>query len=97
MSLSLNKLKIFQFCLLISVICKCVRSVNNYSFYFFATSFYNDFGPLNLAMLYRYCQKVNRKLKVMNDCIRIKILTVGTLIVRCIRQIAKQLECAMTS
>ena len=27
-------------------------------------NFYSDFGPLNLAMLYRYCQKVNRKLKV---------------------------------
>ncbi|XP_066912800.1 dual specificity protein phosphatase CDC14A-like [Clytia hemisphaerica] len=26
-------------------------------------NFYADFGPLNLSMLYRYCQKVNRKLK----------------------------------
>ncbi|CAN9502971.1 unnamed protein product [Ophioblennius macclurei] len=26
-------------------------------------SFYADFGPLNLAMLYRYCCKVNKKLK----------------------------------
>ncbi|XP_042354220.1 dual specificity protein phosphatase CDC14AB-like [Plectropomus leopardus] len=26
-------------------------------------SFYVDFGPLNLAMLYRYCCKVNKKLK----------------------------------
>ncbi|XP_034744447.1 cell division cycle 14Aa [Etheostoma cragini] len=26
-------------------------------------SFYADFGPLNLAMLYRYCCKVNNKLK----------------------------------
>ncbi|KMQ92112.1 dual specificity protein phosphatase cdc14a [Lasius niger] len=26
-------------------------------------NFYADFGPLNLAMLYRYCQKVNKKLK----------------------------------
>ncbi|XP_055318667.1 tyrosine-protein phosphatase cdc-14 isoform X2 [Sitodiplosis mosellana] len=25
-------------------------------------SFFNDFGPLNLCMLYRYCQKLNRKL-----------------------------------
>uniref|UniRef100_A0A3P8X1M7 protein-tyrosine-phosphatase n=1 Tax=Cynoglossus semilaevis TaxID=244447 RepID=A0A3P8X1M7_CYNSE len=25
-------------------------------------SFYEDFGPLNLAVLYRYCSKVNRKL-----------------------------------
>lgn len=27
-------------------------------------NFYSDFGPLNLAMLYRYCHKLNRKLKV---------------------------------
>jgi len=26
-------------------------------------NFYSDFGPLNLAVLYRYCQKVNKKLK----------------------------------
>ncbi|KAM4623309.1 dual specificity protein phosphatase CDC14AB-like [Polymixia lowei] len=26
-------------------------------------SFYADFGPLNLAMLYRYCSKLNKKLK----------------------------------
>ncbi len=26
-------------------------------------NFYNDFGPLNLAMLYRYCCKLNKKLK----------------------------------
>uniref|UniRef100_A0A668UDG2 Dual specificity/tyrosine protein phosphatase N-terminal domain-containing protein n=1 Tax=Oreochromis aureus TaxID=47969 RepID=A0A668UDG2_OREAU len=26
-------------------------------------SFYADFGPLNLAMLYRYCWKLNKKLK----------------------------------
>lgn len=25
-------------------------------------SFFNDFGPLNICMLYRYCQKLNRKL-----------------------------------
>ncbi|GLD69903.1 cell division cycle 14Aa, partial [Lates japonicus] len=25
--------------------------------------FYADFGPLNLAMLYRYCCKLNKKLK----------------------------------
>lgn len=25
-------------------------------------SFFDDFGPLNLCMLYRYCQKLNRKL-----------------------------------
>lgn len=26
-------------------------------------NFYADFGPLNLAMLYRYCMKVEKKLK----------------------------------
>lgn len=25
-------------------------------------SFFNDFGPLNICVLYRYCQKLNRKL-----------------------------------
>ena len=29
-------------------------------------SFYADFGPLNLALIYRYCRKVNKKLKVRN-------------------------------
>ncbi|XP_017888215.1 dual specificity protein phosphatase CDC14C-like isoform X2 [Ceratina calcarata] len=28
-------------------------------------NFYDDFGPLNLAMLYHYCQKVNKKLKTL--------------------------------
>uniref|UniRef100_A0A8C2Z1P0 protein-tyrosine-phosphatase n=1 Tax=Cyclopterus lumpus TaxID=8103 RepID=A0A8C2Z1P0_CYCLU len=28
-----------------------------------STNFYADFGPLNLAMLYRYCCKLNKKLK----------------------------------
>ncbi|XP_033341404.2 cell division cycle protein 14 isoform X2 [Megalopta genalis] len=28
-------------------------------------NFHNDFGPLNLAMLYHYCQKVNKKLKAV--------------------------------
>ncbi|XP_046144397.1 dual specificity protein phosphatase CDC14B-like isoform X2 [Osmia bicornis bicornis] len=28
-------------------------------------NFYDDFGPLNLAVLYHYCQKVNRKLKAV--------------------------------
>ncbi|XP_017754051.1 PREDICTED: dual specificity protein phosphatase CDC14B-like isoform X2 [Eufriesea mexicana] len=28
-------------------------------------NFYDDFGPLNLAMLYHYCQKVNKKLKAV--------------------------------
>lgn len=27
-------------------------------------SFYADFGPLNLAMVFRYCCKLNKKLKV---------------------------------
>lgn len=27
-------------------------------------NFYSDFGPLNLAMLYRYCDKLNKKLQV---------------------------------
>lgn len=31
-------------------------------------SFYADFGPLNLAMLYRYCCKLNKKLKVSFYC-----------------------------
>ncbi|XP_026230486.1 cell division cycle 14Aa [Anabas testudineus] len=30
---------------------------------FMYESFYADFGPLNLAMLYRYCCKLNKKLK----------------------------------
>lgn len=30
-----------------------------------SNSFYADFGPLNLAMVYRYCCKLNKKLKVM--------------------------------
>lgn len=29
-------------------------------------SFYADFGPLNLAMLYRYCCRLYKKLKVRN-------------------------------
>ena len=32
--------------------------------YDFFCSFYADFGPLNLAHVYRYCCKVNKKLKV---------------------------------
>lgn len=34
------------------------------SFFLSFFSFYADFGPLNLAMLYRYCCKLNKKLKV---------------------------------
>ncbi|NXP89007.1 CC14A phosphatase, partial [Passerina amoena] len=36
--------------------------INNTVLWFFS-SFYGDFGPLNLAMLYRYCCKLNKKLK----------------------------------
>lgn len=35
-----------------------------YYFFIFNLSFYADFGPLNLAMVYRYCCKLNKKLKV---------------------------------
>uniref|UniRef100_A0A667Y3T3 Dual specificity/tyrosine protein phosphatase N-terminal domain-containing protein n=1 Tax=Myripristis murdjan TaxID=586833 RepID=A0A667Y3T3_9TELE len=31
--------------------------------FFVCFSFYADFGPLNLAMLYRYCCKLSKKLK----------------------------------
>lgn len=34
-------------------------------------SFYADFGPLNLAMLYRYCCKLNKKLKVRSISVKI--------------------------
>lgn len=34
-------------------------SIDEYLVY---ESFFNDFGPLNICMLYRYCQKLNRKL-----------------------------------
>ena len=30
----------------------------------FTLSFYSDFGPLNIGMLYSYCTKLNRKMKV---------------------------------
>ncbi|XP_037350894.1 dual specificity protein phosphatase CDC14B isoform X4 [Talpa occidentalis] len=36
-------------------------------------SFYADFGPLNLAMVYRYCCKINKKLKTVT-MIRKKII-----------------------
>ena len=26
-------------------------------------NFYSDFGPLNLSLLYRYCSKLNKKLR----------------------------------
>lgn len=37
---------------------------NTLLLYYCNYSFYADFGPLNLAMLYRYCCKLNKKLKV---------------------------------
>lgn len=47
-----------------------VKPKNTANTHFFSTddeflyeSFYADFGPLNLAMLYRYCCKLNKKLK----------------------------------
>ncbi|XP_010745280.1 dual specificity protein phosphatase CDC14AB [Larimichthys crocea] len=47
-----------------------VRPKNTANTHYFSTdeefiyeSFYADFGPLNLAMLYKYCCKVNKKLK----------------------------------
>uniref|UniRef100_A0A8C6WJ32 protein-tyrosine-phosphatase n=1 Tax=Neogobius melanostomus TaxID=47308 RepID=A0A8C6WJ32_9GOBI len=51
---------------------RCFFSVWLYLLYFndyfcfllFLHSFYSDFGPLNLAMLYRYCTKLHKKLKV---------------------------------
>lgn len=36
-------------------------------------SFYADFGPLNLAMLYRFCVKVNKKLKVGEQIVLINL------------------------
>lgn len=35
-------------------------------------SFYADFGPLNLAMIYRYCCKLNKKLK--SHCLSKKVI-----------------------
>ncbi|KAM4556677.1 dual specificity protein phosphatase CDC14AB-like [Fundulus diaphanus] len=47
-----------------------VKPKNTANTHFFSTdeefiyeSFYSDFGPLNLAMLYKYCCKLNKKLK----------------------------------
>ncbi|XP_041847323.1 dual specificity protein phosphatase CDC14AB-like isoform X2 [Melanotaenia boesemani] len=47
-----------------------VKPKNSANTHYFSTdeelvyeSFYADFGPLNLAMLYRYCCKLNKKLK----------------------------------
>ncbi|XP_046682260.1 dual specificity protein phosphatase CDC14A-like isoform X2 [Homalodisca vitripennis] len=35
-------------------------------------NFYSDFGPLNLAMLYRYCTMVNQKLQMYTSSVRKK-------------------------
>lgn len=46
----------------------CLRQTEK-SFYFTADeqlvyeNFYRDFGPLNLAMLYRYCERLNQELR----------------------------------
>lgn len=49
-----------------SFVCCCVVIVESSSISLtVCCSFYADFGPLNLAMLYRYCWKLNKKLKVM--------------------------------
>ncbi|XP_041126522.1 dual specificity protein phosphatase CDC14AB-like isoform X1 [Polyodon spathula] len=37
-------------------------------------NFYADFGPLNLAMLYRYCCKLNKKLKKMCSSLACTVL-----------------------
>lgn len=42
--------------------CVLISQFVNLSF----CSFYADFGPLNLAMLYRYCCRLYKKLKVRN-------------------------------
>ncbi|XP_063311024.1 dual specificity protein phosphatase CDC14B isoform X3 [Pelobates fuscus] len=48
----------------------CCRPKNTSSTHYFSIdddlvyeNFYADFGPLNLAMLYKYCNKLNRKMK----------------------------------
>ena len=41
--------------------------INHNTLIRFVFSFYADFGPLNLSMLYRYCCKLNKKLKVSID------------------------------
>ncbi|XP_065832251.1 dual specificity protein phosphatase CDC14A-like [Oscarella lobularis] len=46
----------------------CPRSTPSVHYFniddeFHYENFYADFGPLNLAMLYRYCCKLNKKLK----------------------------------
>nr|XP_024656106.1 dual specificity protein phosphatase CDC14AB-like isoform X1 [Maylandia zebra] len=47
-----------------SFVCCCVVIVESSSISLtVCCSFYADFGPLNLAMLYRYCWKLNKKLK----------------------------------
>ncbi|XP_073489118.1 dual specificity protein phosphatase CDC14B isoform X2 [Aquarana catesbeiana] len=52
-----------------SILC-CCKPKTNPSTHYFSTddelvyeNFYADFGPLNLAMLYKYCCKLNKKMK----------------------------------
>jgi cell division cycle 14 len=49
---------------------KCTMNIHYFSIdnELFYENFYADFGPLNLAMVYRYCIKVNKKLKAMSLC-----------------------------
>lgn len=56
-----------NFFLKVQLILKCV------GVYCFSvcSSFYADFGPFNLAMLYRYCSKLNKKLKVGDIALRL--------------------------
>ncbi len=43
---------------------KLILKKHNYSF---LNSFYADFGPLNLAVVHRYCTKLNKKLNVFKN------------------------------
>ena len=60
---SFNLINLLRACLYIfGIFLKHKIVISDGIIFFF--SFYADFGPLNLSMLYRYCQKVNKKLKV---------------------------------
>ena len=45
------------------IMCLSMKSNSISLFNFLTLRFYDDFGPFNLAQVYRYCRKVNRKLK----------------------------------
>lgn len=47
-----------------STACTHYFSIDNELIY---ESFFNDFGPLNISMLYHYCVKVNKKLKSLSS------------------------------